>query len=236
MKRRRPEYPGATLPFGAFKRRMPASFAAKNNMGKKLLWMLLALLSVVVGLYPALFFLGEKKVGILKIKPDELFLNSYWYLSFYVHIISGGLALLIGWIQFSPGMRRKSIRFHRQTGRLYVTAVLLSSLAGFYIAFYATGGLPAALGFMSLSAIWFYTTLMAYIRIRSGQVVQHRNMMIYSYACCFAAVTLRLWMPFLIAMTGHFETAYIVAAWWCWVPNLAIAYLLTRRSAVTSPE
>ncbi|MEV4885354.1 DUF2306 domain-containing protein [Chitinophaga ginsengisegetis] len=205
-------------------------------MVKKLLWMLLVALSVVVGLYPGLFFLGEKKVGILKIKAGELFLNPFWYGSFYVHIIFGGLALLIGWIQFSPSIRRKNITLHRRIGRLYVIAVLLSALTGFNIAFYATGGLPVALGFISLSLIWFYTTLMAYFRIRSGQVVPHKNMMIYSYACCFAAVTLRAWMPLLIVLSGSFETAYTVVAWWCWIPNLTIAYFLTQKSALATPE
>ncbi len=195
--------------------------------------MLLAALSVVIGLYPGLFFLGEKKVGILKIKPEALFLNLFWHISFYVHIISGGIALLVGWMQFSPNIRKKSIAFHRHTGKLYVTAVLFSSLTGFHIAFYATAGLPAALGFMSLSCIWFYTTLIAYISIRNGQVARHRNMMIYSYACCFAAVALRLWMPFLVPLFGSFKTAYIVVSWWCWVPNLIVAYGLTR---VTVPK
>ncbi|MGO4294315.1 DUF2306 domain-containing protein [Chitinophaga sp. RAB17] len=203
-------------------------------MVKKLLWILLAALSVIMGLYPILFFSAGEKQGILKVKPDELFLNPFWYLSLYVHIIFGGFAILIGWIQFSPGIRSKNITLHRGIGKLYVIAVLLSSLAGFNIAFYATGGLPVALGFMSLSVIWFYTTLMAYIRIRNRQVVQHRNMMIYSYACCFAAVTLRAWMPFLHVMFGNF--AYMVVAWWCWIPNLAVAYFLIRKSAQATPE
>ncbi len=205
-------------------------------MTKKILWVLMALLSVIIGLYPSLFFIGDGKVGILRMKPAGLFLNPFWYLSFYTHIILGGLALLIGWIQFSPKIRNKSMTFHRQTGKLYVIAVLISALAGFNIAFFASGGFLLRLGFISLSIIWFYTTLMAYVRIKKKQVVPHRNMMIYSYACCFGAVTLRLWMPFLIAMFGNFETAYTVVAWWCWVPNLIIAYFLTRKPFVTATE
>ncbi len=201
-------------------------------MLRKLSWILMAALSVMTGLYPLLFFTGEKKVGILKMKPDALFSDPAWHLSFYVHIIFGGLALLTGWVQFSSGIRRKSPAFHRQTGKVYVLSVLISALAGFYIAFHATAGPPAALGFMSLSAVWFYTTLTAYTRIRNGQVRQHQTRMIYSYACCFAAVTLRLWMPVLVAVFGKFETAYIVVAWWCWVPNLAVAWLLTRQPAM----
>ena len=196
----------------------------------------MAALSVFIGLYPVLFFLGEKKVGILKIKPDILFLNPFWHLSFYVHIIFGGLALLTGWMQFSSRIRNKSRTFHRQAGKVYVAAVLLSALAGFNIAFYATGGLPAAAGFISLSVAWFSTTLLAYIRIRNGQVVPHRNLMLYSYACCFAAVTLRLWMPLLVPVFGNFSTAYVFVAWWCWVPNVAVAYFLTRKRVTAAVE
>lgn len=204
-------------------------------MVKKLLWLLLAALSVIIGLYPSQFFMGEERVGILKMKPDGLFSNVFWYLNFYVHIIFGGLALLIGWIQFSLAIRRKSVVFHRWVGKVYVVAVLLSAVGGFNIAFYATGGLPVALGFMSLSVTWFYTTYMGYYRIRRGQVEGHRKMMIYSYACCFAAVTLRGWMPFLVPLFGSFEVAYMVVAWWCWVPNMAIAYLLAGGVVLKKP-
>lgn len=200
-------------------------------MLKKLLWILLAVLAVIIGLYPGLFFMGEKRVGILKAKPEALFSNLFWHISFYVHIVSGGLALLCGWIQFNAAIRSKCIAFHRRTGTLYICTALLSAPSGFCIAFYATGGLPVALGFMSLSATWFYTTLMAYRSIRKGRVLQHRNNMIYSYACCFAAVTLRLWMPLLVPVFGNFKAAYIFIAWWCWIPNLAVAYWLTRTSA-----
>jgi uncharacterized membrane protein len=203
-------------------------------MTKKILWILFAVLSVVVGLYPCLFFMGEKKVGILRMKPDELFLNPFWRLSFYIHILMGGVALLIGWLQFSPKTKNRLPTLHRQIGKLYVVAVLFSSLAGFIIAFYATGGLPTASGFMCLSIVWFYTTLAAYLHIRKKQISQHRCMMIYSYACCFAAVTLRLWLPFLIGMFGSFETAYAVVAWWCWLPNLVFAHFLVRRLARSS--
>lgn len=205
-------------------------------MVKKALWVVLAGLSVMIGIYPAKFLTGDKKAGILNIKPEELFLDPFWRVSFYVHITLGGLALLIGWLQFSSAIRRKRAGLHRLIGKLYVPAALLSALCGFNIACHATGGLPAALGFMSLSAAWFYTTLMAYLHVRRGQIAAHRNMMFYSYACCFAAVTLRLWLPLLVRLFGDFETAYRFVAWWCWVSNLAVAYWLTRRLGVVAPE
>jgi dolichyl-phosphate-mannose--protein O-mannosyl transferase len=54
-------------------------------------------------------------------------------------------------------------------------------------------------------------------------------MMIYSYAACFAAVTLRIWLPLLIMIFGDFIIAYTIVAWMCWIPNLIVARLITRK-------
>lgn len=196
---------------------------------KKLRLILLALLSVLIGLYPLFYYLN-KGFGLLKSKPAAIVADTFWHTAFYIHITFGGIALLIGWMQFSPKIRAKRITLHRQIGKIYIVSVLLSALAGFYIAFYAMTGIAAALGFISLSIIWFYTTLMGYLRIIKGNLIQHQKMMIYSYACCFAAVTLRLWLPILSIIFGNFETAYIIVAWWCWIPNLLIAYFIIRKT------
>ena len=87
------------------------------------------------------------------------------------------------------------------------------------------------LGFILLGIIWFYTTLKAYLNIREKKMVTHQKMMIYSYAACFAGVALRLWLPLLIAFFGDFIIAYKTVAWLCWVPNIIVAYILSRRIA-----
>ena len=53
-------------------------------------------------------------------------------------------------------------------------------------------------------------------------------MMIYSYAACFAAVTLRIWLPILTSILGEFLSAYRIVAWLCWVPNLIVAYIISN--------
>jgi len=57
--------------------------------------------------------------------------------------------------------------------------------------------------------------------------------MIYSYAECFAAVTLRIWLPLLTLVLGEFLTAYRIVAWLCWVPNILFAYIWGRRKGIT---
>ncbi len=202
----------------------------KKGWLKKPLWILFATLSTLIGLYPAAYFTTDR-FGFLNRKPDVLFNDVIWHSAFYVHVTLGGIALLIGWIQFSKKLRLKYLSLHRQIGKVYVIAVLLSAIAAFYIAFFALGGMISSMGFISLSIIWFYTTLMAYTSIKKGDLTLHQKMMIYSYASCFAAVTLRLWMPVLIKIFGTFETAYMVVAWWSWIPNLIVAYFLVKRVA-----
>jgi uncharacterized membrane protein len=195
---------------------------------KKVVSVLFSFLAVIVGLYPFFYFL-EEKFGLLNSKPGALVADAFWHTAFYIHITFGGLALLIGWIQFSPNVRIKRPRLHRFIGKAYVVSVLLSAFTGFYIAFFAMGGIVPVLGFMSLSILWFYTTLRAYLQVIKGQLIEHQKMMIYSYAFCFAAVTLRLWIPVLNVLFGNFETAYQIVAWWCWIPNLLVAYFLCRK-------
>lgn len=169
--------------------------------------------------------------GLLGGKPPELFQNHIWHFLFYTHIALGGIALLTGWSQFSEKLRQKRLNLHRNLGKIYVVSVLLSGIAGLYIAMYATGGIVAILGFASLAVLWLFTTFNAFTSIQKKEIVLHQQWMIRSYALTFAAVTLRLWMPLLIAVVGlSFIEAYVIIAWLCWVPNLIFAEWWIRRS------
>ncbi|MBC9909078.1 DUF2306 domain-containing protein [Chitinophaga varians] len=192
-------------------------------------WILLSLLAIIVGLYPSLYFILGEKFGLLRSKPPALLSNTLWRIGFYAHIIPGGIALLTGWLQFSRRLRERKVQWHRQLGKVYVIAAIVSSLAGFCIGFTATGGPIAQTGFIGLAIVWFTTTLLAYTTVRQGNTTQHEQLMIYSYAACLAAVTLRLWLPLLVYELHYFIIAYRVVAWLCWVPNLFVAWLIVRR-------
>jgi hypothetical protein len=207
----------------------------KTGIMRKGLWILLVFLAVLIGLYPGIYFVVDRKFGLLSSKTEFLLGNIFWNIGFYTHILLGGLALLTGWVQFSASLRNKYLHLHRLMGKFYVVAVLLSSLAGIGIGLFATGGPIAAMGFVFLGITWFTTTLLGYINIRKMRVEQHQKMMIYSYAACFAAVTLRIWLPLLSAWLGDFTTAYRIVAWLCWVPNLVVANLIYRRLSLSGP-
>ena len=205
----------------------------RHLMKNKFLWILFAVMAIAIGLYPGIYFLIDREFGLLASKENELLTNVFWNAGFYTHITLGGLALLIGWTQFSTRRREAWPGLHRNIGKIYVVSALLSALAAIYISFYSTGGLIASLGFFSLGCIWFLTTLRAFLSIRKGNISEHQTMMIYSYASCFAAVTLRIWLPLLVMWYQDFVPAYRVVAWLCWVPNLIIAYWIVKRTHKT---
>ncbi len=201
-------------------------------MIRRWLWLLCIFLAIIIGLYPGLYFVLDRKFGLLGSKTDRLLSDIFWNIGFYIHIIFSGIALLAGWPQFSKKLRKNHIELHRRMGKLYVSCALLGATAGFYIAFYATGGMIASVGFICLALVWFATTLSAYIHVKNGRITSHQKMMIYSYAACFAAVTLRMWLPALVIFTKDFTTSYIIVAWLCWIPNLIFAGFLARKISI----
>ena len=198
-------------------------------MTKKALWVLFGFLSVSIGLYPGLYFILDRRFSLLATKSEALLADTLWNTGFYIHIVFGGLALLTGWVQFSRRLRRTHLSLHRNLGKMYVAAALPGGLAGIGIGTQATGGWATALGFMSLGVVWVSTTFSAYRHIRAGRVTAHQKMMTYSYAACFGAVMLRLWMPLLMMTFGDFIEAYRVVAWLCWAPNMGVAWWINGR-------
>jgi uncharacterized membrane protein len=190
----------------------------------KSLFLLMAILAISIGLYPAIYFLIERTFGLLGTKSANLLADPIWNLAFNLHIIFGGLSLLSGWSQFSSRLRKRAMQWHRWLGRIYVSAVLVSGLSGLYVAFFATGGLASVLGFALLAVFWLGSTGIAFVAISRGQIRLHQRWMLYSYAASFAAVTLRLWLPALVVLLGDFMIAYPLSAWLCWVPNLLFVY------------
>ena len=194
-----------------------------------LLWILFGGLSIFISFHPIKYLLAEKPILLLLSKSVELLSNNFYMICFYLHIIFGGIALLIGWLQFSKKLQREYSNLHRWIGKIYILSVLISGIPGFYIALYASGGLSPKLGFSIGAVLWLTFTTLGYLTIRRGNVEAHKQFMTYSYAGTFGAVTLRLWLPLLIVIFGKFVIAYQIVAWLSWIPNLAVVYFMLEK-------
>ncbi len=200
----------------------------RSKWSRRILYMPLLFLIMLIGIYPLQFFLGTGKVGILTMKSDTLLSDWVWKTFFYMHISFGGIALLVGWLQFIQGLRSYSITFHRLIGKVYVFCVWLSAIGIGYIGFFAEGGYIAFFGFMIGGLIWAYTTVKGFLTVLNGNIQLHQKWMIYSYAMCVGAVTLRIWLPLFMVTTHDFIFSYQVVSWLAWVPNLMVAYFIAQ--------
>ena len=151
-------------------------------------------------------------------------------LRYYFHFLGGSVALVTGTLQFSQSIRNNWLNVHRWIGRVYLTAVLLSGGAGLIMAYSSAGNLLTDLGFGLLGLFWLITGTKAYTAIRNKNVKAHKIWMIRNYALTLAAVSLRIYLPLSLGVFQFdFQTAYMVIAWACWVPNLVLAEFLFVR-------
>lgn len=180
----------------------------------------MAFLAIAVSLYALSYYFISGQGFLLSKGP--LATNPFWKTAFFVHAGSGAMALGTGWLQFFEKHRKRHINRHRVIGKIYAIAIIgFGSTSGMVLAYNASGGLAAKVGFGLLAFTWFYTTLQAWLQIAAGNIQQHGMWMIRSYALTLAAVTLRIWLP--LALMNNINDAYPAISWFCWVPNLLVA-------------
>ena len=152
-----------------------------------------------------------------------------------IHISAGMIALLTGPLQFIKSLRKKYIRLHRITGRVYMGCVLIGGTSGLYLAIfhliltvhYVTFGT----GLSCLSIAWLTTSGMGLSAVLHKNFQQHRELMIRSYTVTCAFTTFRLLFA-LIENVLPVEKidAYNICSWSCWaVPLLVVEVILQSK-------
>lgn len=198
-----------------------------HNVG----WTSIVILALIVGLYPATYVFGDMSQGFLSSKPSTLLASVPWCVAFYMHLLGGGISLMVGWSQFVQKLRNNYRDVHRFVGKTYIVACLIGGAGALYIMPFANGGIVSSLGFGSLAVLWIGTTIRAYVAIRKKQTRVHYKWMVRSYALTFAAVMLRIWVPLSqFVLHADFIQAYQIISWLCWIPNLFIAEFIIRTS------
>lgn len=200
-------------------------------------------LIVILSLLYAAYLLVLLSVPYVAFRPNVEFLLTkqlvyhieHWRISFYVHVFSSVTLVVAGLLQFIRIILKRYPRIHRTSGFIYlVTVLLLSGPSALIMSFYANGGLPAQMSFVSLSVVWLFCTATAWYFILRKDYEPHGNWMLRSYALTLSAVTLRfyayLFDVFHVPM--HPVDTYILLAWISWIPNLLVAEILIRTGFV----
>lgn len=161
---------------------------------------------------------------------DYFWPNRNWLL---MHIAGGLVATVVGPFQFIQKIRRRNVKVHRTMGKIYLISIAIGAPAGFYMAVKSQVNFAYAIGLATMATIWFTSITMAYISIRKGNIIQHREWMTRSYVVTFAFTTFRLADKILADLhVGPDDVRATFLSWACWSIPLFVTELFLQASKV----
>lgn len=177
----------------------------------------------------ALVFIGVAALPYY-LRVEESQFRSYWPMRGWLltHITMGMVALLSGPVQLWLGLKDLYPKVHKNLGFVYMAAVAVGSVAGYYLAFHTSGGLVFGSGLMGLATAWLTTTGMAFLAIKRHLYEQHKEWMIRSYVVTFAFVTFRALSTVLEGQGMATVDRIGIAAWFCWAAPLLLNELVLQ--------
>jgi len=157
-----------------------------------------------------------------------------------LHIIAVTVYCVLGAFQFSPGLRRNHLRWHRFSGRLLVPTGLVAASSGIWMAT-AYAIVPADTALLHVFRLlagsgMALSLVLGYAAIRGGDVETHQGWMRRAYALGQGAGTQAITQLPIILLFGPLKgTTLALAMGGAWLINLAVAeWLIWRRRQKTT--
>ncbi|MEL7499295.1 MAG: DUF2306 domain-containing protein [Planctomycetota bacterium] len=149
--------------------------------------------------------------------------------AFYVHILTGPVALVISAFLMFSGKRNRYHRWHRTLGKLLVAVTLgLMLPSGMVMATEAFTGPVAGVSFFTLTAVTSMSIVMAAWHAKNRRFTIHRVWATRSFLLLSSPLLLRLMTGATIVMQIETEWTYRIAVWTSWTLPLGV-YELRRR-------
>ncbi|WP_165972257.1 DUF2306 domain-containing protein [Paenibacillus piri] len=169
--------------------------------GRQLGWSVMALVTVTAaGLAAAPYFLLDPANSRVQLDPSF----TLHFPLLLVHIFASFIALVIGWVQFIPGLRKKYPRLHRRIGIVYMGGIAVGGITGFVVGLH-TASFIRQTAFWALAVLWLVTGWKGYRAVRSKRIESHGQWMMRNYAVTLVAASARIITPILllIYVAGH---------------------------------
>ena len=152
-----------------------------------------------------------------------------------VHVGSGALLFVLVPLQFSKFIRSRYLAFHRWSGRLLVVAAWIAGLGGLYFGVLHPFAGPFERVIIGLIGTWFLAaTSLAYISIRRGRTVAHREWMLRAVGAALGIYTVRMVaLPIDLVLTPlgvDPEVVFLHSIWIGWSLALLAAEWWIRRT------
>ena len=203
--------------------------------------LILYLVTLLVAIYIIVLYvvLDPTKYSFMEAKMNINQISfSLWKSLFYTHIMIGFVSLALGTIQFTKNAQGSGNN-HKILGIIYTTSIFINALIVPYLAYYATGGLPSSIAFLTLDTFWIVTTWVGVWRIAQGKSNLHREWMQRSYALTLVFVTFRLLLSLLsLLLPENLELANLISIVMAMVVNLIVVEMYIhkkRKNSIVHP-
>ena len=199
-----------------------------------MIWKWLAVLLVlrvlwgILSNYPS-YFPADFRTSFLV--DRERYFHGFYRTSFYVHIVSSPISLIVGLFLISSYSRRWVPRVHRIFGRIQIATVCLAvAPSGFVMSFYALGGVLSTVAFLLLSVLTGATALIGFRSALMGQFQEHQRWMWRCWILLSSALILRLLTMVLSSFGLEPLMLYRVNVWLSWLIPLMVLELINWLS------
>lgn len=153
-----------------------------------------------------------------------------------LHVVAGGVFLVLALLQFSSRIRNRHLRFHRWSGRVLVVLAFGTGLSGLFFGLLMPfGGQTEAVAIALFGGLFLVSISRAFLAIRKRQVAVHREWMIRAFALALAISTVRIVGAVLdvalpLALRPPPPEQFSLSVWLGWVLTLGVAELYIWRT------
>ena len=109
-----------------------------------------------------------------------------------VHIFPGFLFMLLGPLQFVRRIRSQHLRFHRWSGRVFVSLGIVIGVSALAMSYKTSiGGANETAATTLFAIVFLFDLVKAFVHIRRREIARHREWMIRAYAIGLAVASIR---------------------------------------------
>jgi predicted membrane protein DUF2306 len=134
----------------------------------------------------------------------------------FLHILPGALFMILGPMQFTPGIRARYARGKRWTGRVFLVVALIVGVSAIAMPFVMLpiGGMNEAAASILFAIIFLVSISKAGWYSRRGNVALYREWMIRAFAIGLAISTIRPIIGLFFGFSGLPPQAFFGTAFW----------------------
>jgi hypothetical protein len=153
-----------------------------------------------------------------------------WLGALKLHVAAAAFAFPACLLLLSTALMKRAPKFHRWLGRAAGLVILFALVpSGFYMSFWAKGGLVSTLGFQLSGLIMAVAMVLAVRTAMQKKFVEHRRFALHVLAQMSVAVSSRVMLFGFDAINYDADLAYLIGLWVPVLGSAAVVELITRN-------